>query len=220
METRAVGVAVGVPNVLQNTHFLLFQAGNPAPPVLRLRDAAARLPPDPLLRELQEEYKLPILGEVVSRCSNGWHKELVESLYEARGELPVVKGKTMSCDCFYEGQGRLDGSICEYTAEDKMRFLNKVYDLGVRNIEMESCYLGAFGKRVGLPVACVCSCLLNRLEGDQVTSTPEQLGQYVQRSVDLVIAWLHKYLLDLCSDQAPKLAVEPPAGSASPPGGK
>ena len=25
----------------------------------------------------------------------------------------VVVGKTMAADCFYEGQGRLDGAICE-----------------------------------------------------------------------------------------------------------
>ena len=37
--------------------------------------------------------------------------------------LESTVGKTMCCDDFYEGQGRLDGAICEYTLEEKMEFL-------------------------------------------------------------------------------------------------
>ena len=44
----------------------------------------------------------------------------------------------MAADCFYEGQGRLDGALCQYSLEDKMRFLNRLHAEGVRNIEMES----------------------------------------------------------------------------------
>ena len=36
------------------------------------------------------------------------------------------------------GQARLDGAFCEYTANDKMDFLQEAYNKGVRNIEMES----------------------------------------------------------------------------------
>lgn len=50
----------------------------------------------------------------------------------------------MCCDDFYEGQGRLDGAICEYTLEDKMKFLQDAHAAGVRNIEMESLQFGAF----------------------------------------------------------------------------
>jgi uridine phosphorylase len=62
----------------------------------------------------------------------------------------VVEGKTMAADCFYEGQGRLDGSLCGYSEADKMAFVERLFALGVRNVEMESNYLGAFGKSLGV----------------------------------------------------------------------
>ncbi len=56
----------------------------------------------------------------------------------------------MAADCFYEGQGRLDGSLCGYSEADKMAFVERLFALGVRNVEMESNYLGAFGKSLGV----------------------------------------------------------------------
>ena len=50
----------------------------------------------------------------------------------------------MTADDFYEGQGRLDGAICDYTEDDKMAFLERAYEKGVRNIEMESLTFAAF----------------------------------------------------------------------------
>ena len=52
--------------------------------------------------------------------------------------LKCAKGKTMCCDDFYEGQARLDGAICHYNEDDKMKFLQKAHEAGVVNIEMES----------------------------------------------------------------------------------
>ena len=43
----------------------------------------------------------------------------------------------MSTDCFYEGQGRIDGAICQYTEEDKLAWLTKIQAAGVLNMEME-----------------------------------------------------------------------------------
>lgn len=45
-------------------------------------------------------------------------------------------------------QGRLDGAICDYTEKEKMAFLQKAYDLGVRNLEMESLGFAAFCQRL------------------------------------------------------------------------
>jgi uridine phosphorylase len=43
---------------------------------------------------------------------------LVAELEACAGEgddvISVAKGRTMATDCFYEGQARLDGAICEY----------------------------------------------------------------------------------------------------------
>ena len=79
----------------------------------------------------------------------------------------------MAADCFYEGQGRLDGAICDYNEEDKLAFLQQAHEAGVRNIEMESLQFGAFAHRLGIRATACCVTLLNRLEGDQVR-WPEQ----------------------------------------------
>ena len=77
-------------------------------------------------------------------------------------------GKTMSADDFYEGQGRLDGAFCDYEEQDKLEFLKKAQEAGVINIEMESLYFGSFTQKLGVRAATICSCILNRLSGDQI----------------------------------------------------
>jgi uridine phosphorylase len=110
-------------------------------------------------------------------------------------EVPAQVGLTMGTDDFYEAQGRLDGALRSwYTEEDKMKFLNKAYNAGVRNIEMEACGFGAFCQRAGIRGAIVCATLVNRLQGDQVTSTPEQLGQFSLRAQRVVAHFMEKEL--------------------------
>ncbi len=93
------------------------------------------------------EYRTIILGKEVVRktkCDQELVKELVDiGSKEGAGFQDVVCGKTMCCHDFYEGQGRVDGAFCEYTLEDKMRFLKDCNEKGVANIEMESlCFTG------------------------------------------------------------------------------
>ncbi len=55
-------------------------------------------------------------------------RALAQALYDAR--LPGIEaalGQTMCTDDFYEGQGRVDGAICEYTLDDKMKFLQTAH---------------------------------------------------------------------------------------------
>ena len=126
---------------------------------------------------LGNTYDLPVNGKMVSRPSK-MDASLVEDVLRAVETRPetsdlkhlkdVVPGGTMAADCFYEGQGRLDGAICEYEEEDKLTFLQRAHDAGVRNIEMESLQFGAFAHRLGIRATACCVTLLNRLEGDQV----------------------------------------------------
>lgn len=76
--------------------------------------------------------------------------------------------KTDYCWLFL-GQARLDGPFCDYTESDKMRFLNKLYSMGVRNIEMEATAFAAFTNEAGVRAAIVCVAFLDRLLGDQVS---------------------------------------------------
>ena len=80
-----------------------------------------------------------MLGEIVKRPAV-FDKKLNAKLQEVAKsiDIPCEIGKTMCCDDFYEGQGRLDGAICDYEESQKLAFLQRAHSQGVRNIEMES----------------------------------------------------------------------------------
>ena len=62
----------------------------------------------------------------------------------------------------------MDGAICDYSEEDKMRFLKKVSEMGIVNMEMEALVFAALTHKAGIRSAVLCVTLLDRLCGDQV----------------------------------------------------
>merc|ERR1712137_558991 len=129
---------------------------------------------------LRDGYEHVELGTAKHWPANS-DANLVEALYHERLDMttPVMQGKTMGTDDFYEGQGRLDGALMPwYSVDDKIAFLQRAHKLGVRNIEMESNAFLYFFQRTGIPAAVLCVTLLDRLQGDQVTSTPAQLSEF------------------------------------------
>ena len=89
----------------------------------------------------------------------------------------------------------MDGAFCNYDNDDKMKFLQRAYDAGARNIEMEATVLVAMCKRANVNVAIACVALLNRLDSmDQVTLTKDQLHEYEQRPFHLILAYAKKIL--------------------------
>lgn len=145
---------------------------------------------------LEEAYSLPILGEMVHKPT-GINPELVQSVLDSAKDIKdfqVVAGKTMSADCFYEGQARLDGALCNYNEEGKMEFLNKLYDIGVRNIEMEAAMFSSFVTSLGIRGTIMCVTLLNRLNGDQVTTPMEDLAAFDLRPGKVAISYIHQRL--------------------------
>lgn len=97
----------------------------------------------------------------------------------------------------------MDGAFCDYTEDDKLKFLQKIYDAGVRNIEMESVCFAALCKRAGVPAAILCVTLLDRLKGDQIELSPEQHEDFQMRPPRLVAKYIKKILEqsngDVCS---------------------
>lgn len=109
----------------------------------------------------------------------------------------------MGTDCFYEGQGRLDGASCTkangepYTIADKLKFLKRCYDeCGIINIEMEAPMFAALTLHCGIRAADVCVTLLNRLEGDQVKSTKAQLKDFEERPFKLVSRFIRSCIIN------------------------
>ena len=66
------------------------------------------------------------------------------------------------------GQARLDGAFCEYSSSDKDRYMLRLKEAGVTNIEMESTAFTALTHKAGFKSAVVCVTLLDRLNEDQV----------------------------------------------------
>jgi len=110
--------------------------------------------------------------------------------------LPIVSGRTIATNEFFIEQFRLDGAICLETPQTKQEFLEWLHAHDVANIEMEGAMLAAYLNYWGFTsFAMICAVLLNRLEGDQVTSTPEQLHRFSENSGDVLFNYLQSRFL-------------------------
>jgi len=147
-----------------------------------------------------------ILGRVVSRPAI-LDKALAQSVADCsdpEDNYKTVLGKTISTDDFYEGQGRLDGAICEYTEEDKMNFLRQVTEKGVVNMEMEASVFAALTHLAGIKSAVVCVTLLDRLNGDQISTPKSELTAWQERPQQIVSRYILRHL-SLAERQGPTM---------------
>lgn len=98
-------------------------------------------------------------------------------------DFPIAAGKTVAGNEFFLEQFRLDGAVCFETPETKMEWLHWLHSNGVANIEMEGAMLAGYLNHWGFPkFAMICCTLLNRLDGDQVTASAEQLHKFSEDS--------------------------------------
>lgn len=132
------------------------------------------------------------LGKTVSYPTQ-IHQPLAQALMDSKENIHAEFGITLGTDDFYEGQGRLDGALQPpYSAEERNAFLQLAYEKGVRNIEMESTAFSAFCHRAGIPAAVVCATFINRLEGDQVTTSMEDQHLFTSYADQLVLQFFRK----------------------------
>lgn len=146
---------------------------------------------------LREELDVHVLGRVVHRPAKldvALSQDIVAEGQRSFPELNVVTGKTLCADDFYEGQGRLDGAFCDYTEEDKREFLEKLRSIGVVNIEMEATLFAAMCNHAGVKGAIVCVTLLDRLQGDQVSTPKTVLSEWQLRPQQLVLSFIKSRL--------------------------
>ncbi|PVD35730.1 hypothetical protein C0Q70_02693 [Pomacea canaliculata] len=148
---------------------------------------------DGLLRPYMEVATLGMMLQHPSRLSHEVAQELL-NLADPNADFDTIIGKTMCTLDFYEGQARLDGFFCDYSKEDKMAFLRRVHNRGIKNIEMESLCFAAYCYRAGIKSAVVCVTLLDRMEGDQINVAHEVIEEWQQRPQRLVAAYIRKHL--------------------------
>ncbi|GFO20479.1 uridine phosphorylase [Plakobranchus ocellatus] len=148
---------------------------------------------------LQPYMEVATLGKLVQHPSR-LDSELAQQLLALAQTEPQCQGhstylgKTMCTLDFYEGQARLDGAFCDYQPEDKMAFLKRIHNHGIRNIEMESLCFASYCQRAGVKGAVVCVTLLDRLKGDQVSSPHNILEDWQRRPQRLVALYIKQHL--------------------------
>jgi len=102
-------------------------------------------------------------------------------------EVPYEIGNTMTCNDFYETQGRLDGAFCDFSNDEKLGFIQRAHDKhNIKNIEMEASLFLAMCNRARVPCAVACVALLNRLDGDQVSPSTE-LKKFESAPLEMII---------------------------------
>lgn len=145
---------------------------------------------------LKEEHEIVVLGERKARRTV-MDQELAVLLRAAQTDksFETVLGGTMCTDDFFEGQGRVDGAVCEHTEEQKMQFLKRAHECGVVNVEMECTAIATLCEMAGFKCAVVCVTLLNRLLGDQVTVPKEEYKEFGMRPQSLVASFIRSRLL-------------------------
>lgn len=72
--------------------------------------------------------------------------------------------------------------------------MEKCYEQGIRNIEMEATMFSSLTKHVGVKSADVCVTLINRLKGDQIVISREQKHDFEQRPFSIVATFIKKLL--------------------------
>lgn len=148
---------------------------------------------DGLLRPYMEVATLGMMLQHPAFLDRELCKELLE-IAKQDSSYKTIIGKTMCTYDFYEGQGRLDGAFCDFTNEDKMAFLKRVHDKGIANIEMESLCFAAMAHRAGVKSAILCCTIIDRLQGDQITASHEQLEEWQQRPQQIVARYIRAKL--------------------------
>ncbi|XP_048237739.1 uridine phosphorylase 1-like [Haliotis rufescens] len=145
---------------------------------------------------LRQYMEVAIMGMVV-KLPSFLDKELCQELLAMASEddhFQTIIGKTMCTHDFYEGQARLDGAFCDYTQADKMAFLRRIHDKGIRNIEMESLCFAAYCHRANIRGAVICVTLLDSLNGDQITTPHNVMEEWNNRPQQVVARLIKKKL--------------------------
>lgn len=125
-------------------------------------------------------YKLFILGKNYTFDSR-FPVRIINKIINANADsnIKIIKGKTVGANTFYLEQNRTDGAMSLFGENEKLKWLKKAENLGIRNIEMEAPLMAGFLNHWGFKnFADICCVLVNRLEGDQVSLTKKELEEY------------------------------------------
>ncbi|MFA6075405.1 MAG: uridine phosphorylase [Negativicutes bacterium] len=134
-----------------------------------------------------------LIGEREQYFDGTFPIDIAQAIVDASKDsgINIVMGKTVAGNEFFLEQMRLDGAIVLAEESWKYGWLNWIFEKGVRNIEMEGAQLAGFLNYWGFSrFAMICTVILNRMNGDQVTSTPEELHKFGENSGAVLFNYL------------------------------
>ncbi|XP_045207817.1 uridine phosphorylase 1-like isoform X2 [Mercenaria mercenaria] len=153
---------------------------------------------------LEPFYKMVVLGKTVDRPAVV-DETLVQELIDCRlntDTFKTVKGTTLCADDFYEGQGRIDGAFCEHFDDEKFQWLRSLQENGVTNMEMESLGFIAMCHRANIKGAVCCVTLLDRFEGDGLTTNRKLLSEWQTYPQILVSRYIKQKLAETVNENS------------------
>lgn len=149
-------------------------------------------------QKVEPYYPVTSLGRTTNYNSESC-SDLSLKLVQTAQELGLSTriGNTIGTDDFYEAQGRLDGTFCSIDEEDKKSWLKELStEHDIINFEMEAPLFLAFCRRAGIPSAIMCAAMLNRFEGDQVTTPKDILVKYIDNVLEVAIAYVKRRVVE------------------------
>jgi uridine phosphorylase len=141
-------------------------------------------------------YRL-LIGEREQYFNPEFPIETAQAIKDANKntDFELVMGKTVAANEFFIEQFRLDGAICLIEESWKTGWLKWIYENGVRNIEMEGAMFAGYMNHWGFSnFSMICCSLLDRFNGDQITSTPDELKQFSNNSGAVLFKYLNKFI--------------------------
>lgn len=143
-------------------------------------------------RNFEPTYEVYVCGQRVSydaildrRLANCTVNQLSQI---CQGKTLVVSGKTLTADCFYEGQARMDGFFRRYSHVQAKKYLSSLTEKhAIVNIEMEGTVLAALTYNSGHHGLMINMVLVNRLENDHPTHT----------NMDSFLNYVTEYILNI-----------------------
>ncbi|MBX9869457.1 MAG: hypothetical protein K2X63_06640, partial [Burkholderiaceae bacterium] len=135
--------------------------------------------------DLTQGYKMTILGKNVVFPTN-MDSKLNDRILAAQPEklkFNLYRGNSIAADDFYLGQARFDGAIKpKYDETQRREYFNRVIAHNIYNFEMESTALAAFCNRAKISATMIAVTIINRLQGDQVIASEDELIEFSNRS--------------------------------------
>jgi len=113
---------------------------------------------------LEPYYNINMLGRSIKRNTVANQVIINELLNIENNCFNTISGKTLCTNDFYEEQYRKDGAICTIDDNDMNKYLKRLKDAGVVNIEMESLAFFGFCNELDIKSAVISVVLVNRFE--------------------------------------------------------